>query len=495
MSGRCPLCLCLTASSLKEDLLQVERYRAHIDAVELRADFLDDPEAAAAARFPAMAGLPCILTVRRPVDGGHYRGGEAARRSLLHRLLGAGRFAYVDLESDLAAPDLEADASASGCAVIRSLHDLDGTPADPAALLSSLPRSGREIPKLAVHVKGMEDLARLLPAFRCGTQRGRIVVGMGPHGFPTRVLAPVLGGSLAYCSVPGMDAAPGHVDPEAMDATYRFHRVGPSTRIFGVIGDPIAHSLSPRIHNAGYDALGLDALYVPFRVDDIAAFLRVADALAMTGVSVTVPHKESVVPLLDAAEPPVRRIGACNTLVRREAGSGWTGHNTDVEGFLAPLRRVLGGSVPPGLRASVVGAGGAARAVVAALAGEKARVLVLNRTAARAASLAGEFGVQWAALDGNGFGRMAEFSDLVVQTTAAGMEPDVTLDPATGYVFRGHELVYDLVYKPPETVFLKRAREAGCRTVGGKEMLLSQAYAQFRLYTGRDFPREALGEI
>jgi 3-dehydroquinate dehydratase / shikimate dehydrogenase len=490
VSGRCRLCLCVTGATLEEDLRLVDRYRRHVDAVELRADFLSDTEAAAAWRFPALTGLPCILTVRRPSDGGRFRGSEAERVSLLGRILaGQGRFAWVDLESGLDAPDVDAAASASGAVVIRSLHDTEGTPRDPVAILSSLARSDREIPKLAVNVRSVADLERLLPAFRCGRIRDRIVVGMGPAGFPTRVLAPVLGGCLAYSSAPGMDAAPGHVDPEAMDATYRFHRIGPSSRIFGVIGNPIGHSLSPHIHNAGYDALGIDAVYAPFLVDDVPAFLRVADLLGMTGVSVTVPHKETVVPLLSKAEPPVPGIGACNTLVRGGPADGWTGYNTDAEGFLDPLRRVLGARIPAGLRAAVIGAGGVARAVVAALAGQKARVLVLNRTEERAASLARTFGVEWAALDAAGLRSMAD-AELIVQTTTVGMEPDDKRDPVPAYRFRGSQIAYDLVFKPAETVFLRRAKAAGCRIIGGKEMLLSQAYAQFFYYTGKEYPRE-----
>jgi 3-dehydroquinate dehydratase / shikimate dehydrogenase len=496
VSVRCRLCLCVTAATLAKDLEQVQRYRRHIDAVELRADFLAESEAAAAARFPAMVGLPCILTVRRPSDGGRFRGTEAERISLLRRILGGdGRFAWVDLEGDLSASGLEAAAAAADSVVIRSRHDLEETPRDPPALLASLPRSEREIPKLAVRVRGMGDLARLLPAFRAGPARERIVVGMGPFGFPTRVLAPVLGGTIAYSSAPGMDAAPGHVDPEVLAGTYRFHRLAAASRIFGVIGNPIGHSLSPRIHNAGYDALGFDAVYAPFLVDDVPVFLAVADLLGMTGVSVTVPHKETVVPLLRRAESPVPLVGSCNTLVREDPDGGWTGWNTDVEGFLDPLRRALGGGVPPGLRATVIGAGGAARAVVAALTGERARVLVANRTAERAAALASAFGAEWACLDADGLRRIADFPDLLVQTTTVGMEPDESGDPVPGYAFRGNEIAYDLVYKPPETVFLKRARIAGCRIIGGKQMLLSQAFAQFRLFTGQEFPRDIISEL
>ncbi len=172
-------------------------------------------------------------------------------------------------------------------------------------------------------------------------------------------------------------------------------------------------------------------MYLPFQVDDVDAFWEVADELGVTGLSVTVPHKQAVIRHLSARDALVEAVGACNTMSRRAGGEPWTGTNTDVEGFLAPLLDVTGGKLRPGLKAVVIGAGGASRAVVYGLARQGARVLVLNRSTDRAQELARTFGVQAAGLDEPGL-RLAAGADLIVQTTPAGMEGQPPEDPAPG---------------------------------------------------------------
>ena len=262
------------------------------------------------------------------------------------------------------------------------------------------------------------------------------------------------------------------------------------TKVYGVIGNPVMHSLSPRIHNRGFVELDFDGVYVPFLVDDLEAFLDLARLLHVEGFSVTIPHKEAVLPFLATRDETVRNTGACNTVVRRT--EGWCGVNTDVDGFLEPLRKRFDGSIPGGLPCTVVGAGGAARAVVYGLSRNRARVLVVNRSSQRARRLADEFGCRWAELDTAGMALMRQYSDLIVQTTSVGMEPDTSGDPIPDYVFSGTETVYDIVYKPRETCLLRRARAAGCTVLSGRQMFLSQAHAQFKLFAGTRYP--AIGE-
>ncbi|MBA7668777.1 Shikimate dehydrogenase (NADP(+)) [subsurface metagenome] len=188
-------------------------------------------------------------------------------------------------------------------------------------------------------------------------------------------------------------------------------------------------------------------------------------------------------------EGSIKGIGACNTMIRK--GSSWYGVNTDVEGFLAPLKsRGWAGSesANPKRQATVLGAGGAARAVVYALIREGIDPLILNRSLERARALARSFGCAYSGLNRQGQALMENYSDLIVQATSVGMEPEVEGDPLPGYHFRGTEIVYDLVYKPPLTRFLKRAGDSGCTVIQGLEMLRAQAGAQFKLFTGRDYP-------
>ena len=517
MSGEGPgsrICLCLTGGTLEQDAALLRRERSCVDLAELRADFLEPSELAHLARFPALAGLPVILTLRRTADGGRWRAGEGERRRLLRGALGGagttpGGYAFVDLEEDLHDAGLEGAARARGCRVIRSFHDFHGVPANLAARVRRLACAcgGRgELPKAAVWVRGSRDQRRLAEACRELQGIEKILTGMGEYGSFSRILAGRLGSWLTYCSPGGQDpeegaggrpvppaapasaglAAPGQLHPRTLVELYRFRGIGPQTAVYGVVGNPIAHSRSPEIHNRAYAALGLDAVYVPFLADDPAAFLKAAEALGVRGLSVTVPFKEQALRLARSAEEEAEATGAANTLL---AGAGiWRAANTDVAGFLAPLEREAPAVLQPGTGAVVLGAGGAARAVVHALARRGLRVLVLNRTPARARALARRFGCAWGGLDEPGLARLSGHSALIVQTTTVGM--DGAGDPLPGYRFRGEECVYDLVYAPALTPLLARARAAGCRTIGGWSMLRAQAEAQFRLFTGREYPAD-----
>jgi len=467
----------------------VARYRRHVDLLELRADFLLPEEAARAHELPRKVGLPVILTVRRGREGGTFTGSEQDRVQLLSKIGTAG-FAFLDLEDDLEAPALDRQVREAGASIIRSFHDRGGVPHDLAGRMTALARDSHEIPKAAVTPRGVRDLLLLLEAFQELGPRPKVLLGMGDYGFPTRVLAPKLGSLFCYSSPPQESAAPGHVDPRVLDELYRYRLIGKNTEVFGVIGNPVMHSLSPQIHNAGFAALGRDAVYLPFLVDELPPFFQVADKLSLQGLSVTIPYKESVIEHVARRDQSVTGIGACNTLRRRADGT-WSGTNTDAAGFLAPLLKTFGGELPPGLRATVIGAGGAARAVVHALLSKRVRVLVLNRTPLRAQMLSQSLKVQTAPLDESGFGLMKSFNDVIVQTTNVGMPPNTEADPALGYQFTGREVVYDVVYVPQTTAFLRRASAAGCRVIRGSEMLLAQAFEQFRFFCGLDYPESA----
>lgn len=511
------ICLSLTGPTIRDNLLQLERYRPHIDLAELRADLLEPAELGAVRRFPALAGVPVVLSIRREPDGGRFGGGEGDRRALLESAFAARErgFAYLELEEGVPVPPGAGRAvREGGTRIIRARYHGAGVPAGLRGTLRTLAR-GSEIPKT---VTAPGSTAELLALYDCartaadGSDRSgdRILYGTGPFGFPSRVLARRFGSCLVYTEPVGPDDPPGVLDPETLAVTYRFRELNESTRLFGIIGNPVMHSRSPAIHNPAFARLRQNAVYVPFPLDDIALFPPLAEAFGIEGLSVTVPHKERVIPYLVGTDEGVARTGACNTVVRGDRG--FHGFNTDVYGFLAPLAAALrsreagtagtegagGGKQPPpavqsdgilsGRAASVIGAGGAARSVVYALRSEGASVLVLNRTPERAARLADEFGCSWAPLDAAGFAAMERFRDIVVQTTTAGMTPHEEEDPAAGYRFTGAEIAYDIVYHPPLTRFLSRAKEAGCTVIGGAEMLLHQGFRQFFLFTGLPYP-------
>lgn len=491
------ICLSVTSQSLEEAIRTAVAEADRIDLVELRADLLREELSHAIANFPdrlddelSRSGkrhFPKILTIRRAADGGAYDGSEAERQRLLEVGLGSG-YDYVDLEVDLreSAPGraLEEVARLAGVRVIRSLHDTEGVPADLEATIAQLSERAGEIPKLAIAPANSADLYRIFAAFPRIRDRGGILVGMGTIGIPTRLLARVLGSFLTYCSVGRRKAAPGHLEPETLEQVYGYRRTGPSTRVFGVLGNPVMHSKSPDYHNRVFRERSLNGFYVPFQIDDVADFVRIAELLDMGGASVTLPHKSAVIPHLSEVDETVEAAGACNTVVR--SGEGWRGVNTDIPGFLKPLTRAISLS---GAAVTVIGAGGAARGIVYALAREGARVLVLNRTVERArelqqalAEMHGFDAVEVGALGPEAADALRSYGDVIVQTTSVGMAPNEEADPIGWYSFSGREIVYDIIYTPETTRLLRRAQAAGCLAISGTEMFRGQAEEQSRIF-------------
>ncbi len=271
-------------------------------------------------------------------------------------------------------------------------------------------------------------------------------------------------------------------------------------KLVGLIGYPVKHSLSPAMHNSAFAALGLNWCYVPLPVlpEQLGEAVAGLRALSFVGANVTVPHKETVMSYLDHVTLEAQAIGAVNTIVVREGRS--VGYNTDWRGFLTALSE--GGFDPQGKRAVVLGAGGAARAVVYALAQAGAQVTVLNRTPARAQALIQDFTPLFPPLSLLSFPltlrtleeRTVE-AHLLVNTTPVGLWPEVDRSPwPEGLPFPGHLAVFDLVYNPCQTKLLRQARAAGSKVIGGLGMLVHQGAAAFELWTGEKAPVETMHE-
>ncbi|MFP4113633.1 MAG: shikimate dehydrogenase [Spirochaetota bacterium] len=485
--------LTTTASTIDGVLEQIQENALWISGVELRVDLLDEDERPLLARVPELvrerwgARLKLLSTVRRVADGGRSADADHARLALQRAAVEAG-FDYVDLEGDLPEGNdhavVVAAARRAGVTVVRSWHDFERVPDDLDDLLRTLPRSEHEIAKIAVTPTCTADLVRIVAAADRLGDRRRIVLGMGRYGFPTRVLARRLGNELTFASPAGQAAAPGHVAPEVLATRYRVSSHDERTRYFAVIGDPIEHSKSPDYHNARFTQDDRNACYLPILVDDVDAFFQLAEQLPILGCSVTIPHKQAVIAHLTESGADVRALGACNTLLR--VPEGWRGVNTDVIGFLAPLEEVRPRPLH-GARVLVLGAGGAARAVVYALASRGAKVSIFNRTLEKAVSLANELAssatggpIEVVEADDSGVPLTEPIAEIVVNTTSLGMHNEG--DPAPWYRFRGTEVVYDIVYTPPETPMIRRAVEAGCRAITGDRMFAAQAAAQYELY-------------
>jgi 3-dehydroquinate dehydratase/shikimate dehydrogenase len=497
------ICLCLTGKTLARNLDALNKYRKLIDLVELRVDCLDPDERFLIRRFPEMAGVPVILTIRRKIDGGRYVGGEGARITLFSRGLAYAdadrrrNFAYVDLEEDLNIPSLEEAARTFGTRIIRSFHDLQGVDPDLTARIRGVRQTGDEIVKAAVSPRSQEELIRVYRAAGETRDLEKIILCMGDYGLSTRILTEKLGSHLSYAAVQGepdfAPGAPGQLDPEEMVKTYRFREINSRTRLFGIAGFPLKTTFSPPFFNTLFTLENINALYLPFPSDSVETFLALAREVGLEGASITVPYKEAVLPHLIYKSGEVKSIGSCNTIVRNP--QGWLGYNTDARGFSESLLHFIGKKHFRGMGITLIGAGGSARAAAAELHRLKGRVLILNRTVFRARDLAERYRFAWGGLNNQGLELMEKYSDIIIQTTPSGMAPELDQDPLEIYHFSGREVVMDIIYKPAMTAFLKRAAGAGCRVLNGYDMFIRQARYQYSLFMEREFPEQLMPRI
>lgn len=445
-----------------------EHADAPADIVELRLDYVERPDVAG-----ALAGRrkPVILTVRAAWEGGKFAGSEEERKALLRQALELGA-EFVDIE--WRAREFHDLVREFAPRVVLSAHDFNAWPADLTAQARDMRQTGAGIIKIAAMPSRLTDTLGLLDIARDGDA---VVLGMGDHGVATRLLATRFGSRWTYG---GNAVAPGQVAPARMVSEFRFQEIGPDTAIYGVVGENALHSLSPAMHNAAFRAAGLDAVYVPLKPASFKDFFVFASMLGLQGASVTIPYKVDAISWPSVqADKRTLAIGAANTLRRGE--SGWDATNTDVEGFLEPLERELArdGAQVRGARCAVLGAGGAARAVVAGLVERGADVTVHARRSGQARDLAGMFGAR------AGDAAPAPSSwDILVNCTPLGGATKPDESPLPDGPFDG-QLVYDLTYGPAESRLLRDARAAGLRTIGGLPMLIAQAERQFAWWTGR----------
>ena len=458
------LCVTVTADTTAE--LRTKRDQvSDADMVELRLDIVKDPSAAA-----ALAGRkkPVIITCRPKSQGGHFNGSEEERRAILSEALSLGA-EYVDLEWKGSCADLME--RTGGRRIVMSHHDFEGVPSDLDDLARAMLASGAEVVKLAITARDLRDNVTLRNIGK-NTRVPMSLVAMGDAGLPSRVLATWIGSCWTYA---GDAAAPGQISERLMHDEYRFRRIGARTAIFGVLGRPVSHSVSPVMHNAAFRSAHLDAVYLPLAASDFDDFMEFANAAGLAGASVTAPFKVDAFERADECDPVSRRIQSVNTL-RRE-GNRWLGCNTDVTGFLSPLKPLM---QLPGARASILGAGGAARSVAVALASAGVKVTISARRPEQAQSVAALTGAAVSAWPPD-----PASWDLLVNATPVGTAPNAGNSPLPAdYLFHGG-LVYDLVYNPPHTRLLQDAMRAGCRTIGGLDMLVAQAQAQFEWWMGR----------
>ncbi len=494
--------------------------------VEWRIDRLAGAPGGAGAALALLSASPApsIATCRGAAEGGGFEGPEDDRAALLEALvLGDRPPRYVDVELSAweSAPALrrrlgEAMERRRGpgehASLVLSVHDFERRPPD---LLQKLKRMidapACDVVKVSWRARSVRDNLEALELLS-ERRKPMIALCMGRFGLLSRVLAPKFGGFLVYAAA-GQEAptAPGQPSVREL-ARYGFGRIGPATAVYGVVGWPVEHSLSPLIHNAGFEAVGHDGVYVPLPVPPEYEHFKATvgslldqEGLDFRGAGVTIPHKESLLRFVQerggAADESAAQAGAANTLIAGAGGLRCT--NTDSPALLSALRDTAGLAAAglAGLRVAVLGAGGVARAAVSALSGAGARLVVFNRTHRRALALAAAFhgrptasGQPAQVVAGKPQSIGCGCFEVYVNCTPVGMEggpapgepalpPDVPLDERT--------VVLDTVYTPVRTPLVLRAEAAGARVVTGMDLFLRQAALQFEAWTGRPAPLEA----
>jgi 3-dehydroquinate dehydratase/shikimate dehydrogenase len=454
--------------------------------LEFRLDFLDNPCAGAQAITGFLERFPdCIIlaTCRRHQNHGKFNGSTEEQFALLDLAVRHGAHA-IDVEIETAEMAPERLSRFRGRAqVIISYHNFEATPPMDTVLHRML-RVPADAYKVVTTARKPSDNARVLAAAKTLPKQRMVVLAMGELGFPTRVLSPVFGGVFSYAApIYAEGTAAGQVSARLLRHLYRVEKLTRAAKIYGVIADPVRHSISPAVHNRAFQSRRMDAVYLPFLVSSahLRDFFSMAEKLPLTGFSVTLPHKQKIIRYLDTVDPLARRIGAVNTVWRK--GGKWRGANTDAAGVTQPLSRLL--RVPKS-SVLIVGNGGAARSAACALADAGAKISIVGRNADRVRALAKICSAEALLreqLDGRYF-------DAVVHATPLGMLPNVNECFFNGSI--PGDVVFDMVYNPLETELLKRARQQGKKIVPGVDMFIEQAVRQFEIWTGESAPRPAM---
>lgn len=485
------ICVPIIAKTNDEALEKMAAASKVADLIELRIDYLTDPDL---PRLLEKKPKPVIVTCRTQKDGGKYNtehegGAEDKRVAMLCDALKIGAD-YVDIEFD--APENSRrgilEAASSSSQVILSYHDFDGVPDDLESLkdrmVSSAPGA---IIKLAVFANAVTDNLPVLNLLKNKKEGEKIAAFcMGENGEISRILCPVFGGAFTFGSLgPGEESAPGQVPASVLKEIYRVNDLDRDVEIYGLIGNPVKESMGYLIHNKSYIKMEMKKIYLPFLVEELGDFIGRFKGL-FKGLSVTMPFKQDIIPLLDEVDPTAAKIGAVNTI---DARSGkLIGYNTDSSGAVQALEELTSLS---GKAILMIGAGGVARAIGFGAVRKGAEIILSDIDEQRASQLAGEFGgktcsrEEWKDIN----------YDILVNCSPIGMHPKVEQTPFPKEFLEEGAIVFDAIYNPLETRLLKEAAEKGCQTIRGVDLFVNQAVGQFELWTEEKAPREVMAKV
>jgi 3-dehydroquinate dehydratase/shikimate dehydrogenase len=484
------ICVSITGAEAAELLDKAEAVLRENSLIELRLDYLKAPLAALSQLRRLMEARPdaiVVATCRRTEAGGKFHGSVGAELEVLRKAIEIGCPAVdVAIESAEAMGTEDWEDLRARAAIVLSSHDFKST-SNLEETFARMRGFTADFYKLIGTATCLHDnvvMTRFLEQH--SSEYSMVGACMGEQGMLSRILGIRAGGAFTFGSAEqGKETAPGQPTYRELRDFYRIEQIESVTKVYGIAGDPVAHSMSPWVMNSAFRRENVNAVYIPLQAKTMDDLLSTARDLPLNGLSVTMPYKQAVVEHLDNSDVLTRRTGACNTIVRGKDGRLF-GFNTDVYGIVAAIEP----RVPlQGARVLVLGAGGAARAAVFGLRAKGAEVFILNRTPATAQALAKESDsttVKRSELPKLSF-------DIVFNATPVGMGSDKHTP------LEENELnalwVFDSVYNPMETELLKLAQSKGCGTISGAEMFVHQAARQFEIWTGKPAPLDNIRQV
>jgi 3-dehydroquinate dehydratase/shikimate dehydrogenase len=478
------VCVALTGSDPNEMAEKAEALVRDNSLLEFRLDYFSKPLLAIPRikRFlESHLGTIVIATCRRAANGGKFRGSIASQLDILNKAAAAGcQLVDLELQTATKCKSEQVQKLRARAGLILSFHDFRGTKNLDETLEKMLAYPADFYKIVTTATTLADNVAMIKFLAREGDRHSLVGMCMGEQGTISRVLGVRAGSMFTFASAgAGQETAPGQISAQELRNVYRIDQIDVATRIYGVVGDPVAHSLSPAIMNAAFRRENVNGLYVALHAKTLKDLLTCVKEIPIHGLSVTMPYKEAILPHLDNTDSHSTKIGACNTVVRAQDGKLY-GFNTDAAGIVRPLERRL--NTLEGARILVIGAGGAARAAVFGLKERGSEVYILNRSLATAKKLAHQARAR--IVKRPDLKKLA--FDVIINATPVGMgnnreSPLQDKEINARYVF-------DMVYDPAETRFLKLAKERGAQVIPGIEMFVHQAARQFEIWTGKPAP-------
>jgi 3-dehydroquinate dehydratase/shikimate dehydrogenase len=484
------VCVAVTGSDADDLVQKAETLSRDNPFIEFRLDYLARPGLALPKIKEFTDFHPhvvSIATCRRATSGGKFKGSIPAQIELLGKAAAAGcQLVDIELQTAIRLKPAQLDRLRSKAAIVLSFHDFKATQKLDETLkkMSAYPADFYKIVSTATSLYDNVVMMKFLEKH----QDAHSLVGlcMGEQGIISRVLGVRAGSAFTFGALTADEkTAPGQVTAQELRSTYRIDHVDVATKVYGVAGDPIEHSLSPAIMNAALRRENVNGDFLALHVKSIKDLMACVKDIPIHGLSITMPYKQAILPYLDNTDPYTAKIGACNTVVRSQDGKLY-GFNTDTSGVVRPLEQRLN---LQDAKILVMGAGGAARAAVFALKDRGAQISVMNRNLVAAQKLARQAHARTVKRPDL---KKLEF-DVIINATPVGMG-NTRESPLTADEIRA-KYVFDMVYDPAETRLLQLAKERGAETIPGSEMFVHQAARQFEIWTGKPAPREDMLRI